>query len=314
MALALHVSAEGREPQSITLDQPRVVLGRGAHADVRLPSRLVSDQHAVLRVEGSDVSVTDETSTNGTRVNGVAIARGRRKSLRDGDELGIGEYTVRVGVVTALPDPPERTASLARRLLRDSLRSPGGESNPSYLELLSGKAAGRRWNLPADGERLVVGRGEGCDVLLDDRDCSRQHAEATRDAEGVLLRDLGSKNGIVVAGRSLSERRLKSAEEFVLGRTTLRMIDPTEELLRSFESGEDDVAPPVLTPALPPRVSVAPPAPEAVTLTTPAVAPVADPVLAPPPKARGDGDWIVLGLSVLILVVSVAALVVVLKS
>lgn len=312
MALTLHVSVPGSDTQTITLDQPRVVIGRGAHADVRLPSRAVSDQHALIRVDGPDVSIVDETSTNGTRVNGVAIARGRRKLLSDGDELGVADYTIKVAFVIALADPPERTATLARRLLKDSLRSLGGESAPSYLELLTGKQAGRRWDVPPAGSRLTLGRAETCEVMLDDRDASRQHAEVERDAEGIVVRDLGSKNGIVVAGRALTERRLKNGDEFTVGRSTLRLVDPAEELLRSFESGPDEPAPP---PPPPPPPSLPPPVPstpDEETATTPAVV-VAEPPKPPAPPRRGDADWIVLALSVVILVVSVVALVLVLK-
>lgn len=312
MALTFLVSVPGGDPQSITLDQPRVVIGRGAHVDVRLPSRSVSEQHALVRVDGPDVSILDEGSTNGTRVNGAPVARGRRKSLRDGDEIGVGDYTVKVSFVIALADPPERTATLARRLLQDSLRSLGGDSAPSYLELRSGKQAGRRWEVPPAGQRLTLGRAEGCEVLLDDRDCSRQHAEVERDAEGVALRDLGSKNGIVVAGRSLAEKRLKNGDEFTIGRSTLRYVDPAEELLRSFDSGQDDAA-----PAAPPRPSQPPPdaptpaGPDEVTATAPAApAPPAAQALT---ARKADADWIVLALAVVILVVSVAALVIVLK-
>lgn len=310
MALSLHVSVPGSDPQTITLDQPRVVIGRGAHVDLRLPSRAVSEQHALIRVEGPDVSIVDEGSTNGTRVNGVALVRGRRKFLRDGDEIGVGDYAVRVAFVTALADPPERTATLARRLLKDSLRALGGDSAPSYLELLTGKQGTRRWDVPAVGGRLVLGRAEGCDVLLDDRDCSREHAELSRDAEGLVVRDLGSKNGIVVGGRALTERRLKHADEFTIGRSTLRLVDPAEELLRSFETGQDEPAPPP-----PPRPSLPPPVPataEEETATTPAVV-VAEAPKPPAPPRKGDADWIVLALSVVILVVSVVALVLVLK-
>jgi pSer/pThr/pTyr-binding forkhead associated (FHA) protein len=312
VALTFLVTVPGSDPQTITLDQPRVVIGRGAHVDVRLPSRAVSDQHAMVRVDGPDVSIIDEGSTNGTRVNGVAIARGRRKFLRDGDEIGVGDYAIKVSFVIALADPPERTATLARRLLRDSLRSLGGDSAPPYLELRSGKTAGRRWEIPAAGSRLTLGRAEGCEVLLDDRDCSRQHAEVERDAEGFLLRDLGSKNGIVVGGRSLTEKRLKNGDEFTIGKSTLRFVDPTEELLRGFESGADEAAPPP-----PPRPSMPPPTPS--IPPPPAEPAVALAAATPAPDAKalrerkGDADWIVLALAVVILVVSVAALVIVLK-
>ncbi len=314
MALTFVITVSGSEPQTITLDQPRVVLGRGSHADVRLPSRAVSELHALVRVDGPDVAIVDEGSTNGTRVNGVAIARGRRKLLLDGDEIGVGDYAVRVTFVTALADPPEHTATLARRLLKDSLHSLGGDSAPAYLELRTGKEAGRRWEIPPAGARLTLGRAEGCEVLLEDRDCSRQHAEVERDSEGVAVRDLGSKNAIVVSGRAVSERRLKNGDEFTLGKSTLRFVEPSEELLRSFDYGQDDVAtPPPPRPSMPPpRPSMPPPpTPEEETATAAAVlAATAPTVLA---ARRGDADWIVLALAMIILVVSVVALVIVLK-
>lgn len=314
MALTFLVTVPGSDPQTITLDQPRVVIGRGAHVDVRLPSRTVSEQHALLRVDGPDVSIVDEGSTNGTRVNGAPIARGRRKFLHDGDEVGVGDFAIKVSFVIALADPPERTATLARRLLKDSLRSLGGDSAPPYLELRSGKTAGRRWEIPPAGSRLTLGRAEGCEVLLDDRDCSRQHAEVERDAEGFVLRDLGSRNGIVVSGRSLTEKRLKNGDEFTIGKSTLRFVEPGEELLRSFDSGADETAPPraslppAPTPSIPP-----PPATVAaeVALAAAPAAPAIDPKALK--ERKGDADWIVLALAAVILVVSVVALVIVLK-
>jgi pSer/pThr/pTyr-binding forkhead associated (FHA) protein len=311
VALTFVITVPGSDAQTITLDQPRVVIGRGAHVDVRLPSRAVSEQHCLIRVDGPDVSLVDEGSTNGTRVNGTAVARGRRKFLHDGDEIGVGDYALKVAFVTALADPPERTATLARRLLKDSLRSLGGDSAPAYLELRTGKQAGRRWEIPAAGARLTIGRAEGCEVLLDDRDSSRQHAEVERDAEGVCLRDLGSRNAIVIGGRTVTEKRLKHGDEFTIGKSTLRYVEPGEELLRSFDSGADEaVAPPPPRPSLPPPTpSLPPPAPEA-----PATAVITAPDVKTLTAGRGDADWIVLALAVVILVVSVAALVIVLKS
>jgi S-DNA-T family DNA segregation ATPase FtsK/SpoIIIE len=210
--------------------------------------------------------------------------------------------------VTALADPPERTATLARRLLKDSLRALGGDSAPTYLELRTGKQAGKRWEIPAAGARLTLGRAEGCEVLLDDRDCSRQHAEVERDGDGVALRDLGSKNAIAIGGRTVTEKRLKHGDEFTIGKSTLRYVEPSEELLRSFDSGADETVPPP-----PPRPSLPPP-----SLPPPPPEPTAAVVTAPDATAltarRGDADWIVLALAVVILVVSVAALVIVLKS
>jgi pSer/pThr/pTyr-binding forkhead associated (FHA) protein len=324
VAVTLVVSMVGREPQTITLDLPRVVIGRGAHADVRLPARSVSELHAVLHKNGNELSILDELSSNGTRVNGAALPRGRRKVLQDGDVIAIAPYSLRVAQVVGLPDPPERTASLARRLLHDALTSSGGEAAPPRLVLLTGKQAGTAWVLPPAPGRVVIGRDAGCDVCLDERDCSRQHAELLRDPEGCTLRDLSSKNGLVLGGRAVSERRLRHGDEVTIGRTTLRYHDPVEELLRGLEAGADE-APPEPPPEPPaPAVASAPPPPA----PEPAAAPPGDALAAAstPPEAalaapattsvrpasaasRGNFDWIVVVLAVIVLVVSVGALV-----
>lgn len=44
-------------------------------------------------------------------------------------------------------------------------------------------------------ESLIVGRDDSCDVIIPDRQVSRQHARVTPTPDGILLEDLGSKNG-----------------------------------------------------------------------------------------------------------------------
>ena len=114
MAVTLTISTAGREPQSITLDLPRIVLGRGAHADVRLPSRAVSELHAVLLNDKHEVTILDEGSTNGTRVNGQPLPRGRRKVLHDGSLL---TFALHLGWMTVRFSARVEVATPARTLL-----------------------------------------------------------------------------------------------------------------------------------------------------------------------------------------------------
>ncbi len=320
MAVTLIVSSAGREPQPITLDLPRIVIGRSAHADVRLPARSVSEQHAVLHCDKHEVFIVDEGSTNGTRVNGQSLPLGRRKQLHDGDVIAAGQFTLRVSVVIARPDPPERTATLARRLLLNALSTQSDEAAPPRLVLLTGKQAGAAWMLPPAPSRVLIGREPGCEVLLDDRECSKQHAEVLRDHEGVTVRDLGSRNGIVMGGRGMPERRLRHGDEFTVGRTALRYHDPTEELLRAMETGADEPVPelPTFEPAAPPPEPEAPPeeapapaATEGDTTVSEAPAAVsAKPALvsAKPLTRKGTFDWVVVVLAVVILMVSISGL------
>lgn len=321
----LGVAGTAATPQSLTFDQPRIVIGRGAHADVRLPSRAVSETHAVVRMEAGELSITDEGSTNGTAVNGQPLVRGRKKLLHPGDRITVPGFEITVETTVAVPDPPERTAAVARQLLAGALAAAGGEAAPPQLHLVSGRRAGQVWKFPPCPARLVAGRGEMCDVILDDADCSRQHAEFVRDNEGVVVRDLGSKNGLFVGGRRVTERRLRDGDKIQLGRTVLEFRDPAEEILRAFEGGADEPATSEPSPSPP----AAPAEPELLTDTVKASTPPppslpaagtetpsTPPSTAPRRRAqtRRTADWVVAILAMVVLGVSVVALYFLLRS
>ncbi len=76
------------------------------------------------------------------------------------------------------------------------------------LPVLIGQAGplnGQRWVI---GQVLMVGREPGCDIVIPDRQVSRYHARLTPGPEGVLLEDLGSKNGTYVNANLISEPQM----------------------------------------------------------------------------------------------------------
>jgi DNA-binding response OmpR family regulator len=64
-----------------------------------------------------------------------------------------------------------------------------------------GHLDGQRWMLH---ENLLIGRDANCDVPVLNRQVSRRHAMLTRTSEGVLLEDLGSKNGTHRNGKAIA--------------------------------------------------------------------------------------------------------------
>jgi ABC-type multidrug transport system ATPase subunit len=54
-------------------------------------------------------------------------------------------------------------------------------------------------------DRLIIGRTTDCDVCLPHPSVSRTHALLQRTPQGLLLRDLGSVNGVLVRGRRITE-------------------------------------------------------------------------------------------------------------
>jgi hypothetical protein len=64
-----------------------------------------------------------------------------------------------------------------------------------------GPLKGQRWQL---SQTIVLGRESTCDVVVSDRQISRFHARLTPTSEGVMIEDLGSKNGTYHNGALLS--------------------------------------------------------------------------------------------------------------
>ncbi len=64
-----------------------------------------------------------------------------------------------------------------------------------------GPLKGQRWPL---SRTLVIGREANCEIVIPDRQISRFHARLTLTPEGIILEDLGSKNGTHHNGNLLS--------------------------------------------------------------------------------------------------------------
>jgi hypothetical protein len=72
-----------------------------------------------------------------------------------------------------------------------------------------------------DRDVVVIGRSSGCDIVLDDPNVSRRHAEVRRLGEGFSLVDLGSTNGTEVNGQRVGETSLMNGDVIGVGTTRL---------------------------------------------------------------------------------------------
>jgi transcriptional regulator with GAF, ATPase, and Fis domain len=77
---------------------------------------------------------------------------------------------------------------------------------------------------------VTIGSGDGNHVVVPDRTVSRRHAELTLTNEGVVVRDLGSRNGTFYLGQRVGEMVLGLGARVQLGAVTLA-IDPDAESL-----------------------------------------------------------------------------------
>ena len=245
MALTVVVrSGDHPTPLKISLDAPRIVIGRGDGCEIRLPDPSVSHRHASIRQRGSDYVVVDEGSSNGTFVGPVRLSPQAPRVIRSGELLRIGRIWLELTIETV---PPTDDAQLATREIALALVSSAlaaqGEAAAVKLLVQDGPDAGQELALAELGRAYVIGRGQGLDLTLSDVDASRRHVEVGRRGQHLWVKDLGSKNGAL-----LDDIKLKPNKETVwprgklvtLGATVLAFDDPVAEALVELEASSDE--------------------------------------------------------------------------
>ncbi|RSX55226.1 phosphopeptide-binding protein [Bifidobacterium dolichotidis] len=70
-------------------------------------------------------------------------------------------------------------------------------------------------------DKTIIGRGSGCDIVIDDPGISRKHLEIDITDNGVIARDLGSTNGTYVEGHQVPAATLLDGNTITIGRTCI---------------------------------------------------------------------------------------------
>lgn len=164
--VGLHGDLAGRR---FAIGSAPVTFGRGEDNDIVLADPLVSRLHAELRQEADGYVIADRGSSNGTRVNGVAITT---HHLRPGDEIAIADHRFSFEMkadardtTVHMPPPPEAIDPAS--ILRVTV-SGGGPVGLAFALLLADLMGPRvalriyngRWK--SDGARVVwKGPAEG---------------------------------------------------------------------------------------------------------------------------------------------------------
>jgi hypothetical protein len=104
--------------------------------------------------------------------------------------------------------------------------------HPSYDERIPG-AEPDGWLEGPDGTHhrlkngvMTIGRLSTSDIVIDDQNVSRQHAELHPLGDSYQLIDLGSTNGCKVNGRRIDRHVLMDGDEIALGPVRLRFRRP----------------------------------------------------------------------------------------
>ncbi|HEY2901940.1 MAG TPA: FHA domain-containing protein [Polyangia bacterium] len=227
--------------------EAEIRLGRRDDLEIVLPFAALSGLHArLLRTPGGLV-LEDLGSRNGTAVEDRVLTAHGRVPLTPGQRFRLANlWLVFEGPVPAGAGAAEGTGTLARRLVSDLFAHRPGGGEVARLIVTSGPDAGRALHLDRADHPYAVGRDPGGDLVLTTGELSRAHASLTRRWEGVFVRDLASKNGVVVGDEPVEgERRLHDGDRLRMGAVEFSFEDPEDRYLRQMD------APPPAPPKLP---------------------------------------------------------------
>ena len=144
---------------------PILTIGRDAGCSLTLPHKQVSRTHAVIKIRGSTMHMTDEGSSNGTYVNGRRMTTA---PLQVGDKLAIGPYELEIVsnadlMAQAEQDVSHSTTNVMRQIRKTEAMSGRIEevSVPELLQQLEFNAKTGTLVIETDTEagQLVVREG-----------------------------------------------------------------------------------------------------------------------------------------------------------
>ena len=180
-----------------------ITIGRDPASDVQVDIPTVSWNHARIVVENGRATLEEVNARNGTSIDRLDN-RITRAPLDPRSEVFLGSYKI----------------SAAQLLAGKKVEI--GEA-AFHKVSFQGKTV------------MVLGRDPQCDLPLDFPMVSWHHARLTRDANGILVEDLGSRNGTFVAGVRIGGKVLaKPGQEIGLGSYRFQLLEGGELAQREY--------------------------------------------------------------------------------
>jgi hypothetical protein len=152
------------------------------------------------------------------RGEGLALVTRPQIEFKTDDRLNLGEF----GIQAQLLGEPEGDKEPAQADYGHTMVYTPDRATPPPQDFM-GAPRGRGYvvidgkrNLLA-GERMTIGRSRESELVVDDPNVSRSHAEIRKTIEGWMIVDLGSTNGVKVNGKRVQEEVLRPGDKITLG-------------------------------------------------------------------------------------------------
>ena len=171
--------------------------------------------------EGYEEGVLKELSDyllERARGEGLALVTRPQIEFETDDRLALGEFGIQaqlLGQPEGDKDPPQADYGHTMVYTPDKAAPPPSDfmSKPRGRGYITFE--GKRTLLA--GERMTIGRSRECEIVIDDPNVSRRHAELRKTIDGWMVVDLGSTNGVKLNGKRVREEVLRPGDSITLG-------------------------------------------------------------------------------------------------
>ncbi len=159
------------------------------------------------------------------RSNGLALLTRPTVDLETDERLSLGEFGIQAKLVKPAEAGEEAEAvegDYGHTMVYSTTGERRVESPRQTGQASRALLVGDDKRTVVSGDPFVMGRSRECDLVLDDPNVSRRHAELRREGDGWAVHDLGSTNGIKLNGQRSRGGRLTPGDEITLGLSRLK--------------------------------------------------------------------------------------------
>jgi len=100
---------------------------------------------------------------------------------------------------------------------------------------------GKTWRVEPNPKGTIIGRSQRCDVVIESRDISREHARIFQDPFGRwIVEDLGSSNGVFINGKRAEATSVIAGDQIIIGPFTVSVAQSFDQQIKPDESMQAD--------------------------------------------------------------------------
>jgi len=221
----------GEKINSITISpsNSNVNIGRNENNDLIVAYKIISGNHAEIKLINNTLYITDKNSTNGTYINNQRIIPGQQNEIFGKTVFLSG--TKGIQIIT-------KSTSSSSSNQYQNIKEDSENLGKKILQQLESKST------------IIIGRSETADVLINNSLISRNHTKIYKNGNKYFIEDLGSMNGTYVNGQKISgKKQISSDDNIIIGRIRFSLggltIDISKEiaiktigLVKKFSNGK----------------------------------------------------------------------------